>query len=81
VWNLSAAEARNFQNSWPAWDNLVVRIEIVSVQADGDRIMVRTNTSYEYLNRTTRRQERPSFTQNLTIAQQGGRWMVVSTGL
>jgi class 3 adenylate cyclase len=80
VWNLSDTQRRGFQQSWAIMQDLRVSTSTQSVEASGGQITVSITTVYQFTNQTTRRVDRTQNAQTLTLAQQNGRWRIVSTG-
>jgi serine/threonine-protein kinase len=78
VWvGLTSEEIRRFESSFDVMRDLAVDFRILSLDDAAERIVVEIETTYDFLNTSTRRRERQSFRQHLEIGRRDGDWVVL----
>jgi hypothetical protein len=80
VWvGLTRSQLRGFETFFGSMHDLNASFDIESLERSGDRILLRVNTNYDYVNEDTRRRVKQPFTQSFEMAQQDGRWVIVAS--
>lgn len=78
-WMLSDKEIKNWQMAFGAMEGLKVGFDVQSARVQDGQIVATVRTTYDYAMSGASKRTTQTFTQELRIGQQGGRWMVLAS--